>query len=96
MAAANDTEYGLSVYLRTREVGRTLSFSRKVESGGVIINGAGTMAPQYFLGGWKRKTSFYPFGDIHRLTVETESGQRVENGKEAILDWTQLKTVMPG
>ena len=54
----NYTEYGLSSYLWTRDVGRALRFSRKIEAGGVIVNGAGNMAPQYPFGGWKRKFSF--------------------------------------
>lgn len=64
LEAANDTEYGLAAYLWTRDVSRALRFSRALETGSVIVNGAGTPRPQYPLAGWKRESfSSYPLSD---------------------------------
>lgn len=56
LEAANDTEYGLAAYLWTKDVARSLRFSRALETGCVIVNGAGAQRPQYPMAGWKRKS----------------------------------------
>lgn len=64
LEAANDTEYGLAAYLWTRDVARSLRFSRALETGCVIINGAGALRPQFPMAGWKRKS----FSSTHLFT----------------------------
>lgn len=100
LKAANDTEYGLAAYLWTGDVGRALRISRGFEAGAVVVNGAGTVRPQYPMAGWKRKSSHDPsaYHPTRRFIADlvTESGQNFENGKEALLDWTQGKTVLLG
>ena len=59
LKAANNTEYGLAAYLWTKDVGRALRISRELEAGGVIVNGAGVVKPQYSMAGWKRKSPLH-------------------------------------
>ncbi|KAF5702729.1 aldehyde dehydrogenase [Fusarium mundagurra] len=91
---ANDTEFGLAAYVWTDDMSRALTLSQKLEAGTVSVNGAGGLQPSVPTGGWKRKIP-----QLSNLTLSTnqysflESGQGTENGKEAMLDWTQLKSV---
>lgn len=88
---ANDTEFGLAASIWTADMKRALRFAHKLEAGSVSVNGAGGYHPSVPMGGWKRKSGscLYRFGTNFLL----ESGQGLENGKEAMLDWTQLKSV---
>jgi aldehyde dehydrogenase (NAD+) len=77
VAVANDTAFGLSASLFTRELGRALQFSRESRSGVVKVN-QGTSGTEYHV----------PFGG----TKESGYGQR-EQGKAAREFFTQWKTV---
>jgi acyl-CoA reductase-like NAD-dependent aldehyde dehydrogenase len=53
-AAANDTIYGLSASIWTRDLARGLRLARMIRAGGVRINGAGGVDPAMPLGGFKQ------------------------------------------
>ena len=77
IAAANDTPFGLSAALFTRDLGRTMSFAREIESGQVHINRETAGAePQA------------PFGG-----VKGSSNLQREQGKAARRFFTYSKTV---
>jgi aldehyde dehydrogenase (NAD+) len=88
---ANDTEYGLAASIWTADMKRALRFANKLEAGSVSVNGAGGYHPSVPMGGWKRESRF----SLESFNADffLESGQGLENGKEAMLDWTQLKSV---
>ena len=52
---ANDTEFGLAAYLWTRDLGRVMRLTRRLEAGTVTVNGAGGFSPDTPMGGWKRE-----------------------------------------
>ena len=54
---SNDTEFGLAAYIWTRDIGRALRISNRIEAGIIGINGL-PWSPNTTFGGWKRK--FYP------------------------------------
>ncbi|KAI9903698.1 hypothetical protein N3K66_000227 [Trichothecium roseum] len=51
---ANDTEFGLAAYLWTRDLGRVMRLTRRLEAGTVTVNGAGGFSPDTPMGGWKQ------------------------------------------
>ncbi len=54
LTLANATEYGLSSNLWTRDVGRAKQLARRIEAGGVFINGFTASDPRTPVGGVKR------------------------------------------
>jgi len=77
LAAANDTEYGLSAALFTRDLGRAMRFAREIEAGQVHINRETAGAePQA------------PFGGL-----KGSSNLQREQGKAAKRFFTNSKTV---
>jgi len=54
IARANDTEYGLSAYIFTRDVGRGLRVARRIESGMIAINRGLVSDPAAPFGGVKQ------------------------------------------
>jgi aldehyde dehydrogenase (NAD+) len=54
LALANDSEFGLSAYLHTRDHSRIERFVRRLESGTVVVNGMGRSTPAAPFGGTKR------------------------------------------
>lgn len=72
---ANNTEYGLSAYLYTRDLSTAHRMARLIKAGNVRVNGAGLDFTMPF-GGFK------------------QSGWGRENGREGVLAYTELKTVM--
>lgn len=108
LGMANDTEFGLVASVYTKDIARALRFSRRLEAGSVQINGAGWPSPRIPMTGWKRKfflrfsSSINPFVSLRiEPTVKiksmannhAESGQGIENGKEGLLAWMQVKVV---
>ncbi|RMZ72786.1 aldehyde dehydrogenase [Pyrenophora seminiperda CCB06] len=75
--AANDSELGLGACIWTRDIGRALRVSSKIEAGSIGVNGI-THVP------WEANTC---------TSGWKQSGQGVENGVAAMLDWTQTKSV---
>lgn len=51
---ANDTEYGLSSNLWTRDIGRAKEIARRLDAGGVFVNGMTASDPRLPFGGIKR------------------------------------------
>jgi succinate-semialdehyde dehydrogenase/glutarate-semialdehyde dehydrogenase len=54
IALANDTEYGLSAYIFTRDIGRGLRVARKIESGMIALNRGLVSDPAAPFGGVKQ------------------------------------------
>jgi aldehyde dehydrogenase (NAD+) len=77
IAMANDTHYGLSASIFTRDLGRALRFADRIRSGIVKVNSE-TAGVEYHV----------PFGG----TKESSSGSR-EQGKAAREFFTEWKTV---
>ena len=50
---ANDTSYGLSSCIFTKDVGRALKMSRRIEAGSVAINSSHVLEVDIPFGGWK-------------------------------------------
>jgi len=73
----NDSPYGLTASIHTRNINRAVEFSRAVEVGSVIVNG-GTFGSE----------PHYPFGGLK----DSGNGTR-EPGQEAVDIYTNLKTV---
>lgn len=48
---ANSTDYGLSAYIQTRDLGRALRLSEELRSGVVLVNGSQNIQPQRPFGG---------------------------------------------
>ncbi|PZU07610.1 MAG: aldehyde dehydrogenase [Sphingobium sp.] len=48
---ANNTDYGLSAYIQTRDLGRALRLSEELRSGVVLVNGSQNIQPQRPFGG---------------------------------------------
>lgn len=92
--AANDSELGLGAYVWTRDVGRALRMSGKLEAGSVAVNGNVHVPwiPNTTTSGWKRKLQFSTAA-VDQSDTRIESGQGIENGVSALLDWTQMKSV---
>jgi acyl-CoA reductase-like NAD-dependent aldehyde dehydrogenase len=81
---ANDSEYGLSAAVFTRDIARGLRVARQIRSGICHINGPTVHdEPQMPFGGVKNsgygrfggKTGIDAFTEIRWLTVETQPGQ---------------------
>lgn len=72
---ANDTEYGLSAYVYTRDLSTAHRMARLISAGNVRVNGAGLDFTMPF-GGFK------------------QSGWGRENGREGVMAYTEMKTVM--
>ena len=77
IAMANDTRYGLSAAIFTRDIGRALKFAKEVDSGNLHIN----WGPQW-------RADLMPYGGLK------DSGLGKEGPKYAILEMTELKTVV--
>jgi acyl-CoA reductase-like NAD-dependent aldehyde dehydrogenase len=54
VALANDSEYGLSGSLWTRDTGRALRVARALETGVLSVNGSRSVFLEAPFGGWKR------------------------------------------
>ena len=54
IARANDTEYGLSAYVFTRDIGRGIKVSRRIEAGMVALNRGLASDPAAPFGGMKQ------------------------------------------
>ncbi len=54
IARANDTEYGLSAYIFTRDIGRGLKVARRIESGMIALNRGLVSDPAAPFGGVKQ------------------------------------------
>jgi aldehyde dehydrogenase (NAD+) len=54
LTKANDSEFGLSAYVHTRDAGRIERFVRRLQSGTVVVNGMGRSTPAAPFGGIKR------------------------------------------
>lgn len=74
---ANDSRYGLSAAIFTRDLNRALRFAQEAESGNIHIN----WGPQW-------RADLMPYGGLK------ESGFGKEGPKYAILEMTELKTVV--
>ncbi|HUV86018.1 MAG TPA: aldehyde dehydrogenase family protein [bacterium] len=77
IALANDTAYGLSATLVTKDLGRAMRYIKRIEAGVVHVNSPTVGAACHV-----------PFGGYK----ESSSGSR-EQGREALEFFTQLKTV---
>ncbi|SMR44262.1 unnamed protein product [Zymoseptoria tritici ST99CH_3D1] len=75
--AANDSELGLGAFVWTRDIGRALRVSSQIEAGCVGVNG----------------NPYVPWVANTTAGGWKQSGQGVENGFAALLDWTQTKSV---
>jgi phenylacetaldehyde dehydrogenase len=51
---ANDTDYGLSSAIWTRDIAKALQFARRVKAGNVRVNASGGMDPNMPFGGFKQ------------------------------------------
>ncbi|HEY0648777.1 aldehyde dehydrogenase [Phenylobacterium sp.] len=83
IAVANDTEYGLSAAVFTRDIARGLKVARQIQSGICHVNGPTVHdeAQMPFGGvkasGWGRfggKAGIAEFTDLRWITIETQSG----------------------
>ncbi|MGO8870058.1 MAG: aldehyde dehydrogenase family protein [Acidimicrobiales bacterium] len=54
LAKANDSAFGLSAYLHTRDARRIERFARELEAGTVVVNGMGRTSPATPFGGTKQ------------------------------------------
>jgi benzaldehyde dehydrogenase (NAD) len=81
IAAANDTEYGLSAAVFGRDVGRALAVARRIESGMCHVNGPTVYdEPQMPFGGTKAsgygrfggRAGIHEFTELRWITVSTE------------------------
>jgi len=54
IAIANDTEFGLSANLWTRDLDRAASLALKIEAGGVFVNSTTASDPRFPFGGIKK------------------------------------------
>ncbi|PTB37055.1 uncharacterized protein TrAFT101_010791 [Trichoderma asperellum] len=66
ISLANDTEYGLGAYIWTRDIGRALRLSNKIEAGMIGINGL-PWAPNTTFGGWKQSGTGVENGTLGML-----------------------------
>lgn len=92
LAKANDTEFGLGASIFTKDIGRVLRISPKLEAGTVTVNSTSYLHRTRPFGGWKRMS----LPDLWRnqLTVSKESGLGRELGLHGLQDFTQTKTVI--
>ena len=81
IAKANDTEYGLSAAIATRNAGLMHAFARDIEAGTVKINRTTT-----------GNLINAPFGGLKRSSTSTFR----ESGRAALEFYTQIKTVYRG
>lgn len=72
---ANDSEYGLSAAIFTKDIGRARRVSDALEVGTVTVNN------------WGMVTANSPFGGVK------QSGFGRDLGREALSEWTTVKTV---
>ena len=77
MALTNDSAYGLTACIHTRNIHRALEFTQKVQSGVVVVN-AGTFGSEPHM----------PFGGVK----QSGNGSR-EPGTEALDIYSNLKDV---
>jgi aldehyde dehydrogenase (NAD+) len=54
LAKANDSPFGLSAYLHTRDTARVQRFVREIQSGTVVVNALGGISPATPFGGYKQ------------------------------------------
>lgn len=54
LARANDTDYGLSSTIWTRDISKALQFVRRIKAGNVRVNASGGMDPNMPFGGFKQ------------------------------------------
>ena len=54
VATANDTHYGLSAHVWSRDLDKALSTIRRVRAGRTWINGSGAGTPEMGIGGYKQ------------------------------------------
>lgn len=79
IARANDTNYGLAAYLYTRNLGRTMRVSERLDYGMVAVNDALLAVPQA------------PFGGVKESGLGREGGH---HGMEAYLEYKYLSVVL--
>jgi betaine-aldehyde dehydrogenase len=70
---ANDTEYGLTASIWTRDIDRALRVAGAVEAGYIWINDVETRYPGVPFGGWKRSGIGFEQGLSHELLTYTRS-----------------------
>ena len=82
IALANDTEYGLSGSIWTRDIGRALRVARAVESGNLSVNSNSSVRYWTPFGGFKRpgwaassgRTRWTAFTEVKNVFIATRRG----------------------
>jgi betaine-aldehyde dehydrogenase len=78
VALANDTEYGLSASVWTRDVDRAARVARQVEAGLISINSWANLIVEIEEGGWKA-SGLGRLGGVASLDDFTEHKQITQN-----------------